>query len=49
MVWGVFTYIFGGIAIIGPLCLCYWYWKAARKKFREFSDAHKAREANSGK
>lgn len=36
MGWGVFTYIFGAIAIIGPLCVAYWYWKAARRKFRDF-------------
>lgn len=45
MVWGVFTYIFGAICIIGPLCLVYWYWKAAKHKFREFSAAAAAREA----
>ncbi|MBN1630391.1 MAG: hypothetical protein JW990_11550 [Thermoleophilia bacterium] len=35
MAWGVFCYIFGAIAVIGPLCLVWWYWKAAREKFRE--------------
>ena len=39
MGWGIATYIFGGIAIVGPLCIVAWYWKAAKKKFREFSAA----------
>ncbi len=48
MAWGVFTYIFGGIAILGPLLLVWWYWKAARIKFREFSAAAAARREEEG-
>ncbi len=36
MGWGIFTYIFGVIAIVGPLVVAYWYGRAARRKFREF-------------
>jgi hypothetical protein len=39
MGWGIATYIFGGIAIVGPICIAAWYAKAARKKFREFAEA----------
>lgn len=46
MGWGIATYIFGGIAILGPLCLAVWYAKAARQKFREFAEA--TREAGKG-
>ncbi len=48
MVWGVLCYFFGGIAVVGPLCLIYWYWRAASKKFREFSAAARAREEAKG-
>lgn len=44
MVWGVFTYIFGAIAVVGPLCLVYWYWKAARQRFRELNATEGAGE-----
>jgi hypothetical protein len=39
MGWGVATYVFGGIAILGPILLVFWYAKAARQKFREFAEA----------
>lgn len=43
MGWGVFTYIFGGIAIVGPLVIAFWYAKAARHKLREFAAAAETR------
>jgi hypothetical protein len=48
MGWGIFTYIFGVIAVVGPFLLMYWYWKAASHKFREFSAAAAAREEANG-
>lgn len=48
MGWGVFCYIFGAIAIVGPLILIYWYWKAASQKLREFNAAATARKAAEG-
>jgi uncharacterized membrane protein len=39
MGWGVMTYIFGAICIVGPFLLMYWYAKAARKKFQDFNAA----------
>jgi 4-amino-4-deoxy-L-arabinose transferase-like glycosyltransferase len=39
MGWGVMTYIFGAICIVGPFLLMYWYAKAARKKFKDFNAA----------
>jgi len=36
MGWGIFTHIFGAIAIVSPLCVIPWYWMAARHKFLTF-------------
>ncbi len=48
MGWGIFTYIFGVIAIVGPLVVAYWYARAARRKFREFAAAAEKRGASGG-
>lgn len=34
MVWGVLCYIFGAIAIIGPILCAFWYFGAARRKLK---------------
>ena len=35
MIWSVFCYIFGVIAIIGPICCIFWYASAAKKRIAD--------------
>lgn len=47
MGWGIFTHIFGAIAIVSPLCVIPWYWVAARHRFLSFkaqSEASSSRD-----
>ena len=39
--WDIACNIFGFIAIIGPLLLVGWYFKAAKEKFQKLNQEHK--------
>jgi hypothetical protein len=37
MIWNIFCYIFGIVAIVGPICLVFWYSKAAKQRLSDMS------------
>jgi hypothetical protein len=36
-IWDVLCYIAGAIAIVGPLFIVYYYFRAVRRRLREFN------------
>ena len=38
MGWDIFNWIFGLICIIGPICLIFWYFSAAKKQLKNLHE-----------
>jgi hypothetical protein len=36
-VWNVLCYIAGGVAMVGPFFIVYYYFRAVRRRLREFN------------
>lgn len=41
MGWNAMCYIMGAISIIGPVCLIFWYFSAAKKRLQDFNSKSK--------
>lgn len=38
MGWDIACYIFGAICIIGPICIVFWYFSAAKEQLRKLHE-----------